>query len=131
MLRQHVDKVLQSERDSKKHRITVRRGHLLEDTRRSLTTYDETKHIRVTFLGEAAVDDGGPRRELFMLLMGEIANNGSLLDGPPNRRVLRHNVVAFKVCFFLLKTVNVATCNNFFNALFDAKYMHTSIFSTG
>ena len=33
----------------------------------------------------------------FMLLMGAIANSSSLLDGPPDRRVLRHNTSAFHV----------------------------------
>ena len=32
-----------------------------------------------------------------MLLTGAIANHGSILDGPPNRRLLRHNADAFKV----------------------------------
>ena len=43
------------------------------------------------------MDGGGPRRELLMLLMGTIVNNGSILDGPPDRRVLRHNTSAFEV----------------------------------
>ncbi len=34
----------------------------------------------------------------FMLLMGSIGNNSSLLDGPPDRRILRHNTSAFQVC---------------------------------
>ena len=52
------------------------------------------KQIRVTFFKEAGVDVGGPGREFFM---GEIANNSSLLDGPPDRRVLRHNISALQV----------------------------------
>ena len=35
--------------------------------------------------------------EFFMILMGAIANHGSILDGPPDRRLLRHNADAFKV----------------------------------
>ena len=49
----------------------------------------------MSFLGERGVDGGGPRREFFMLLMGCI---GSILDDPPERRVLRHNTTAFEVC---------------------------------
>ena len=79
-------------------RITVRRGHIFEDTLFALRSgFDERKYLRVSFLGEPAADGGGPRREYFMLLMGAIANNGSILDGPPNRRVLRHNTAAFEV----------------------------------
>ncbi len=83
--------------DSKSYRITVRRGHLFQDNKLSLSNFEESMHLRVTFLGEPAVDDGGARREFFMLLLGDIANNGSLLDDLPNKRVLRHNAVAFKV----------------------------------
>jgi hypothetical protein len=46
------------------------------------------KQIQVTFFREAGVDVGGPGREFFMLILGEIANNSSLLDGPTNQRVL-------------------------------------------
>ena len=59
--------------------------------------FDDKKHLRIKFIGEPAVDGGGPRREYFMLLMGDIANNGAILDGPPDRRVLRHNTSAFEV----------------------------------
>ena len=71
---------------------------ILEDTLEDIRFgFDESKHFRVTFLGDPAVDQGGPKREFFMLLMGAIANSGSLLDGPPDRRILRHNANAFQV----------------------------------
>ena len=35
-----------------------------------------------------------------MLLMGAIANHGSILDGPPDRRLLWHNADAFKVLYY-------------------------------
>ena len=90
MIKQHRANFLYED-DFNVHRITVRRGHILDDTLVALcSNFDEKKHIRVRFLGEPAVDEGGPRREFFMLLMGAIANSSSLLDGPPNRRVLRH-----------------------------------------
>ena len=73
-------------------RVTVRRGHIFDDTLVALRSgFDEKKHLRVSFLGERGVDGGGPR----MLLMACI---GSILDGPPERRVLRHNTTAFEVC---------------------------------
>ena len=97
MIKQHRANFLYED-DFNVHRITVRRGHILDDTVVALrSNFDEKKHIRVRFLGEPAVDEGGPRREFFMLLMGAIANSSSLLDGPPNRRVLRHNTSAFQV----------------------------------
>ena len=73
--------------DSKSYRITVRRGHLFQDTKLSLSNFEELMHLRVTFLGEPAVDDGGPCQEFFMLLLGDIANNRSLLDDLPNKSV--------------------------------------------
>ena len=96
MLKSHKSEVL-SKDDSLRYRITVRRGHIFDDANRAFKMLDEEKHLRITFLGEPAVDDGGPRREFFMLLMGAISNNGSILDGPPNSRLLRHNVIAFQV----------------------------------
>lgn len=79
-------------------RLTVRRSNIFEDALQALKIgFDETKQLRVSFWNEPAVDDGGPRREFFMLLLGAIANNGSLLDGPPERRILRHNAGAFQV----------------------------------
>ena len=97
MIKQHRANFLYED-DFNVHCITVRRGHILDDTLVALrSSFDEKKHIRVRFLGEPAMDEGGPRREFFMLLMGAIANSSSLLDGPPNRRVLRHNTSAFQV----------------------------------
>ena len=79
-------------------RITVRCRHIFDDTVITLCSgLDEKKHLHVSFLGEPAVDGGGPRRKFLMLLMGTIANSGSIIDGPPDRKVLRHNTAAFEV----------------------------------
>lgn len=83
-------------------RITVRRSNIWEDAHRALKrTFDEKKHVRITFLGESAVDGGGPRREFFMLLMNAIKENNSLLDGPSGSRVLRHNTAALQEELYL------------------------------
>ena len=83
-------------------RITARRGHLYDDTMKCLQLdFDERKHICVIFFNQPAVDDGGPRREFFMSLLGALANDGSLFDGSPDRRVVRHNVTALQVAKFL------------------------------
>ena len=73
------------------------------------TLSTEKKHLQVSFLGEPAVDGGGPRREFLMLLMGTIANNGSILDCPPNRRVLRHNTAAFEVVLSFNLFINLGS----------------------
>ncbi len=45
-------------------RITIRRKHILEDTFRKLRGgLNVSKHLKVTFVGEQAVDAGGPLRE--------------------------------------------------------------------
>lgn len=108
--------------------ITVRRGSILDDTIFALRPgFDEKKHIKVRFLGELfwvgplvlaqhstmnvhcqlfhpfagepGIDEGGPKREFFMLLLNAISNKSSLLEGSPTRRVLRHNTSAFQVPF--------------------------------
>ena len=74
-------------------RITVRRGSILEDTVFVLRRgFDEKKHIHERFIGEPAVDEGGPRREFFILLMNAIANSDSILQGPPEKRLLSRAV---------------------------------------
>merc|ERR1712137_310237 len=64
--------------------LTVHRNRVFEDTMNELVNYISglpefpsnhlKKPLRVTFLGEEGVDDGGLRRELFYLLMEYIFN---------------------------------------------------------
>ena len=44
-------------------RITVHRKHLWNDTLKTMkcTLWDASKHLRVVFLGELGIDEGGPR----------------------------------------------------------------------
>jgi len=59
--------------------IRVRRSNIWEDALWAVKrTFDDKKHIHVTFLWESAVDGGGPRRECFMLLMNAIKENNSV-----------------------------------------------------
>ena len=89
-------------------RITVRRKHILDDTLKSLrrTPWQLSKHLRVVFMGEAGIDDRGPRREFlgrrkaalyyfyfFRLLLLEVGRNNSYFQGPANKRVPHHNIV--------------------------------------
>lgn len=54
-------------------RIIVRRKHILEDTLHKLRNgIDISKHLRVTFIGEPAIDDGGAMREYMRLLLGSV-----------------------------------------------------------
>lgn len=82
--------------DEDEERITVRRSHIWEDTVRTLRrNIDLRKTIKVTFLGEPAIDDGGPRREYLRLLMKALSEQ-SLLTGPPLCKVLVHNTLAIQ-----------------------------------
>lgn len=67
---------------SQYQRFVVRRKHLWEDAlQRFQLGINFSKYIRVTFLHDPAVDDGGPMREFLRLLMGRIATNNCLFSG--------------------------------------------------
>ena len=75
-------------------RIVVRQRHLWQDAlHRFNSGMNFTKYIRVTFVGEPAVDDGGPLREFLHLLMVAIANNNQLFQGGEACRVPTPNMV--------------------------------------
>ena len=83
-------------------RLIVRRKHVFEDTLHKLRNgIDISKHLRVTFIGERAIDDGGPMREYMRLPLSSIISNNSLFCGDINSRFLRHNVIELnKKTFF-------------------------------
>ena len=54
---------------------------------------DLNKQLKVTFIGEPGVDEGGPLREFLFLLVTSIAQNNTLFHGGPTSRVPMHNVV--------------------------------------
>ena len=100
ILKDHSTKHISSDLSSQ---ITVRRTHIWEDSLRLFRRIDASKTLRVTFLGEAGVDDGGPRREYLRLrlLMSAINNQGHLLTGPPSSKVPLHNTLALSNgCFY-------------------------------
>jgi len=71
-----------------------RRKHLWEDAlNRFKGGLDFTKYIRISFVGEPAVDEGGPLREFLHLLIGSIATNNSLFCGKDDCRVPAPNMV--------------------------------------
>ena len=94
ILRSHSSEILSTDKDDI-FRLKVRRRHIWEDAlnyfRKGIPT---SKHLRVTFLGEPAVDAGGPLREFFRLLLGELSRNNSLFCGEETARAPLHNVLA-------------------------------------
>ena len=64
-------------------RITVRRKYVLQDTFHKFRNgLDVSQHLRVVFVGEPAVDVGGPLREYFYLLMKALAQSDMIFSGP-------------------------------------------------
>ncbi len=73
-----------------------RRSHIVQDAMCAFAkpSFHTSKMLKVTFIGEISVDDGGPRRELFSVLMRELFNKSSLFTGWPENAVPVHNVRA-------------------------------------
>ena len=75
-------------------RITVRRKHVWADAllrfRRGI---DPNKHLKVTFVGEPGIDDGGPLREFFHLIISNMSQDNNLFCGPDGYRTPRINIV--------------------------------------
>ena len=98
-------------------RIKIRRSHVWQDTLfklRRCSEYDLNKLIKVQFIGEPAVDEGGQRNEFFSLLHREVASS-SLFFGEPSSKCFNHNVIALeqKEYFFMVSYVHWV----FFNIL--------------
>ncbi len=55
--------------------------------------FDPLKYIKITFVGESAVDRGGPLREFFHILVKQISQMNSLFCGPEESRCIFHNVM--------------------------------------
>ena len=74
--------------------IQVRRKKIWKDTLRAFKQprFTPRKWLKVEFIGEAAIDDGGPRREFFRWGMQEICHSQALFQGTSNARVPTHNV---------------------------------------
>jgi len=89
--------------NEKTWRITVRRQNILEDMLRAMQNNPDldAKYLKVKFLGEPGINEGGLTREFFRLLMKSIDDSGLILDGAPGHRVPRHNPIAFQVCNYV------------------------------
>ena len=78
-------------------RIVIRRKHVWNDALRYFHSgIDFAKYIRVTFVGEPAVDEGGPMREFLHLLIGQIADHNGLFTGEPYSRLPCPNLPALQ-----------------------------------
>ena len=79
-----------------RQRIHVRRSNLISDTIRAFSrpTFNVSKLLKVVFVGEPSVDEGGPRREFFQLIIKELFSYSGLFIGWPQNVVPVHNVEA-------------------------------------
>lgn len=108
ILREHRRNVLPLSIDDKV-RITVRRGHLWSNVLHKLRNgLDLSKHLKVTFIGEPGVDEGGPLREFLFLLISSIAQNNTLFQGGSSACVPMHNVVKLQrmTCWGMSRPIN-------------------------
>ena len=67
VLLQHQRKVINGEDEEDCQRLHVRQNSLINDTLAAFSRsgFDVSKMLKVVFIPEGAVDDGGPRREFF------------------------------------------------------------------
>ena len=98
--------------DSCRQRIHVRRNNLVGDAMRALrkSSFDPAKLLNVLFVGEPSVDEGGPRREFFQLVIKEVFMMSGLFHGWPQNVVLAHNVEALADNRYLLVGKLIAMC---------------------
>ena len=97
VLSQQKKKFLPDDTTTNYQRVIVRRRHLWDDALyRFCIGIDFSKYIHVTFVGEPAVDAGGPLREFLYLLMAEVANNNMLFCGDEGCRVLVPSMTALE-----------------------------------
>ena len=84
--------------------IAVRRRHIWKDAKLALLRGNNvySRGMSVTFVSEAAVDEGGPTREFFRLVLADVARNNSLFDGSLERRVVKHNLLELRGNSYLI-----------------------------
>jgi len=113
IIQQHQEKVITPMlTDEDVQRIHVRRKCLLADSLRAFSkpTFNESKMLKVTFMGESAVDDGGPRREYFQLLLKDVFSSSGLFVGWPDHVIPVHHVEAVASNRFYIIGKMVSTC---------------------
>lgn len=115
LLQSHRVKVL-SDEESDIQQITVRRNHIMEDALLAVkrSGFHFSYHLRVTFVGEPAVDAGGPCREFFRLVLGELLSNNSLFQGAADCHLPRHSMRELEKSTFKLvgQLISLALMND-------------------
>ena len=78
------------------HKLIVRREHIFPDSLKAFRAgFNWKMPISILFLGEPVIDAGGPSREYFRLLIGDMCKS-SFFEGAEDARVPTHNMVALE-----------------------------------
>lgn len=84
------------------YRLNMRRNHIYGDSLKAFRKgFPFNATIRVVFLGEPAIDIGGPLREYLTLLIREVMSNNSLFNGPDDSRGIVHSMKSIESRVFL------------------------------
>ena len=110
VLKEHFSFILIHDDPDDTNTVIVRRNHILNDALRAISqsSFNCHKLVQVIFLGEEAVDEGGPRREFFSLALQAMAESHTLFQGPTDRRSFTHNVQAISTRKFFYAGMLVA-----------------------
>ncbi len=93
---QHQKTIIGGSNEEDFKRKSIRRSHLFRDALHafSLPSFNVSNMLKVVFIGEQSVDDGGPRREFLQLLQKGAFTRYELFSGWPLNVAPIHNVVA-------------------------------------
>lgn len=134
ILKEHFKRFPEFENDNSEvySNIHVRRNHIWGDTLRAVkkASFNPINPLRVTFIGEPAVDEGGPRREFFSLVLAKIASDGSIFHGSHDSRTFMRNVQGLQNRLFytagMLVAISLANGGPGFPCLSQAVYSYFS-----
>ena len=90
--------------------IHIRRNHIWSDALRSISkaSFNPLAPIRVTFIGEAGIDEGGPKREFFSLALSKMSEDSTIFHGPTSARSFVRNIEGIRKRKFFLAGLFVA-----------------------
>lgn len=82
-------------------RFKVRRNLMWQDVKLKCNRIQkedlqENSYVKIEFVGEAGVDQGGPKREFFSLLHNEVYSSSLFLGEEGKGKVFAHNLVALQ-----------------------------------
>jgi len=116
ILQMHATSVLSPNMDDGERpnvqRLNVRRTDLISDAIAQFErpSFDVSKPIRVRFIGEPAVDTGGPRREFFRLFLQDLKSKSSLFQHTSKGLIPLHNGKALCSCAYKMIGKILAAC---------------------